>query len=255
MDQGLRLRISLCFWIPMSTTYCQEHWTQDQIWSTSLWQLLQNSCHRFFVDKQQEGLVNCNSRADFDLNLSKLKVTWNDLELEERRKKKMSEDAKFFLYFEKTRLKCCPSLMTKSSPRSWHRGRHVWQQLPWVNECVPENLDGKQKERCLTGCQWYSRICDETTSRYWQSVYRNVRSIRLKGRDNNNAKMPPNFWALSPSKTKAASWLCLSCSNETSWRWWSSNRFPYKGTSEVNWKVPRWPSICIESQSGENPQW
>lgn len=71
----------------------------------------------------------------------------------------------------------------------------------------------------------------------------------------NNAKMPPNFWALSPSKTKAASWLCLSCSNETSWRWWSSNRFPYKGTSEVNWKVPRWRSICIESQSGENPQW
>lgn len=182
MDQGLRLRISLCFWIPMSTTYCQKHWTQDQIWSTSLWQLLQNSCQRFSVDKQQEELVNCNSRADFDLNLSKLKVTWNELELEERRKKKMSEDAKFFLYFEKTRLKCCPSLMTKSSPRSWHRGRHVWQQLPWVKECVPENLDGKQKERCLTGCQWYSRICDETTSRYWQSVYRNVRSIRLKGR-------------------------------------------------------------------------
>lgn len=114
MDQGLRLRISLCFWIPMSTTYCQKHWTQDQIWSTSLWQLLQNSCQRFSVDKQQEELVNCNSRADFDLNLSKLKVTWNDLELEERRKKKMSEDAKFFLYFEKTRLKCCPSLMTKS---------------------------------------------------------------------------------------------------------------------------------------------
>ena len=53
------------------------------------------------------------------------KLKWNDLELEERRKKKMPEDAKVFLYFEKTRLKYCPSLMTKSSPRSWHRGRHV----------------------------------------------------------------------------------------------------------------------------------
>ena len=40
-----------------------------------------------FGDKLQQGLVNCSNRAEFDLNLSKLKVKWNRLEHQERKRK------------------------------------------------------------------------------------------------------------------------------------------------------------------------
>ena len=50
-----------------------------------------------FGDKHQLALVYCNSCTKFELNLSKLKVKWDALELEEQKKKKMPERAKFFL--------------------------------------------------------------------------------------------------------------------------------------------------------------
>ena len=52
-----------------------------------------------FGDKLQQGLVNCSNRAEFDLNLSKLKVKWNSLEHQERKRKKYARRCEIFPLF------------------------------------------------------------------------------------------------------------------------------------------------------------
>lgn len=152
-----------------------------------------------FGNKQQQGLVNCNSHAEFDLNLSKLKVKWNDLELKERRKKKLPEDAKFFLYFEKNKAEvlyhhCQPSLLQEVGI----------EEDMFDNNC-PEAMNASLKT-------WM-----ESKRRDVSQVVNDIRGFVMKQRHDvgkaftemsgpyvlkdeyNDAKMPPNVWALSPS--------------------------------------------------------
>jgi hypothetical protein len=60
-------------------------------------------CKDIFGDSTCEGLYHTTSRKDYDESLSKLKVKWNKIELEERLTKGMPSQCQFFSYFKKNK--------------------------------------------------------------------------------------------------------------------------------------------------------
>ena len=50
-----------------------------------------------------EGLYHVCTSSEFDIDLAKLKLRWNEKEIEERRSKKMSLTPKFYNYLKKTK--------------------------------------------------------------------------------------------------------------------------------------------------------
>ena len=155
-----------------------------------------------FGDKHQQGLVDCNSRAEFELNLSKLKVKWDGLELEERKKKKMPQDAKFFLYFEKNKAEsiyhhCRPSLLQEvgieedmfenNCPEAMNASLKSWMENKkgYISQVVTDIRGFVTKQRHDVG-----KAFTEMSGPY---------TLKDEYKD---AKMPPDFWTLEPSKRK-----------------------------------------------------
>ena len=152
-----------------------------------------------FGDKQHQGLVNCNNRAEFDLNLSKLKVKWDRLEQQERKKKKMPDDAKFFFYFE-----------TKKADAIYHHCRpdllrEVGIQEDMFDNNAPESmnaslktwLEGKRKDvsQVITDIRGFVMKQRHDIGKAFSEM---SGSYVLK-EEYKYAKMPSDFWSLEPS--------------------------------------------------------
>ena len=155
-----------------------------------------------FGDKHQQGLVNCDSYAEFELNLSKLKVKWDRLEQQERQRKKMPEDAKFFLYFEKNKAEsiyhhCRPSLLCEvgikddmfdnNCPETMNASLKTWMENKRrdVAQVVTDIRGFISKQRHDIG-----KAFTDMAGPY---------KVKEEYKD---AKMPPDFWTLDPPTRK-----------------------------------------------------
>ena len=90
-----------------------------------------------FGNKEQRGLVDCDNRNDFDENVSKLKVKWNQQE-EKEKEKNASFSKMFYLLPEEQERSNLQPQSTKPPQGGRRKGQNVRQQLPRKHECMME---------------------------------------------------------------------------------------------------------------------